>query len=136
MCASSVLLAKKGATMFSAALTSIKLHWRDFIPAAVLMIVVTAAIAAATLWPSGDRGQYAVVAPPSYDLGRTITMVQAAGGSIVYVGGLKNVVILHSADKNVVAALYHAGAWLVIDPHLLRGCAGFHRVSTSPGASA
>jgi hypothetical protein len=127
---------KEGATMLPAALTSVKLHWRDFIPAAALMIAVTAGIAVATLWPSGDRGQYAVIAPPSYDLGQTIALVQAAGGSIVDVGGLKNVVILHFADKNAVTALYHAGAWLVIDPQLLRGCAGFHQVSTSPGASA
>ncbi|WCT78588.1 hypothetical protein [Novosphingobium humi] len=122
--------------MLCAALTPVKQHWRDLIPAAALMIAVTAAIAVATLWPSGDRGQYAVIAPPSYDLGRTIGLVRAAGGSIVDVGGLTNVVILHSADKNAVNALYHAGAWLVIDPQLLRGCAGFHQVAISPGASA
>lgn len=122
--------------MLSAALTSVKRHWRDFIPAAALMVGVIAIIAVARLWPSGDRGQYAVIAPPSYDLGQTVRLVRAAGGSIVDVGGLKNVVILHSADKNAVAALYHAGAWLVIDPQLLRGCAGFHQISTSPGASA
>jgi hypothetical protein len=120
--------------MLSATLASTRPHWHDFVPAAILMIVITFGVFAATLWPSGDQDQYAVVAPPSYNLGRTIALVRAAGGGIVDVGGLKNVVIAHSADKNFVAALYRAGAWLVIDPQRLRGCIGFPQDSTSPGA--
>ena len=109
-------------------------HWHHFVPAAVLMIVITVGVFVATLWPSGDQGQYAVVAPPSYTLGRTIALVRAAGGGVVDVGGLKNVVIVHSANKNFVAASYRAGAWLVVDPQRLRGCIGFPQDSTSRGA--
>lgn len=120
--------------MLSEVFASTQSRWLDFVPAAVLMIVVTFGIFAAALWPSGDQGQYAVVAPPSYNLGRTIELVRAAGGGVVDFGGLQNVVIVHSADKNFVAALYGAGAWLVIDPQRLRGCIGFRRDSMSSGA--
>jgi hypothetical protein len=104
---------------------AIKRHWHDLAPAAALMIVSTFGICAATVWPTGDKDQYAVVAPPSYDLARTIGLVDAAGGDILEVGGSTNVIIAHSADKHFVAALYRAGAWLVIDPLHLRGCLGF-----------
>jgi hypothetical protein len=59
-------------------------------------------------------------------------LVHAAGGGIVEVGGLSNVLIVHSADQNFVAALYQAGAWLVIDPLKLRGCLGFSQDPASP----
>lgn len=118
--------------MFAANPASIKRHWHALAPAVVLMIVSSVGVSAATLWPSGERDQYAVVAPPSYNMGRTVQLVHAAGGDIVEVGGLTNVLIVHSADRNFVAALYQAGAWLVIDPLQLRGCLGFSQDSTWP----
>jgi hypothetical protein len=104
-----------------------KRGWRNFAPAIVLLIVSTAAIFVATLSPSGNRGQYAVVAPPWYTLAQTAGLVGMAGGDIVDVGGLANVLIVHSANPRFVRALYRAGAWLVIDPGRLRGCLGFER---------
>jgi hypothetical protein len=89
------------------------------------MLVTVFGILAATLWPSGGGGQYAVVAPPSYSLSRTIALARVAGGEIVDVGGPQNVIIVHSGRKNFVTALYGAGAWLVVDPQRLRGCLGF-----------
>lgn len=123
-------------TILSTILTSVDPRWRDFVPAVVLMIAINFGVFAATLWPSGDQDQYAVMAPPSYNLGRTIVLVRAAGGGVVEVGGIKNIVIAHSANKNFVAALYRAGAWLVIDPQRLRGCIGFSKNPKSPGASS
>jgi len=74
-------------------------HWLDFIPATVLMIIVTLGIIAATLWPSGDRHQYAVVAPPSHKLSRTIALVRAAGGGadLTRVGLHAGIVALQTA---------------------------------------
>jgi hypothetical protein len=108
---------------------AIKRRWHELAPAGALMIVSTIGVCAATVWPMGDHDQYAVVAPPSYDLARTIGLVDAAGGEIVEVGGSPNVIIAHSADKHLVAALYRSGAWLVIDPLHVRGCLGFPQPS-------
>jgi hypothetical protein len=96
--------------------------WRDFVPATALLVVSAVGIFAATLSPSADRGLYAVMAPPWYSVTQTVGLVSRAGGDLVDFGGLANVVIVHSANPRFVRALYRAGAWLVIDPVLLRGC--------------
>ncbi len=100
-------------------------HWRDLVPAVVLLFVGMFGLVAATLAPTGKDGQYAVIAPPWYDLRRTITLIQAAGGGVADIGGPQNIVIAHSEKPGFVGALYGAGAWLVIDPMQLRGCVGF-----------
>jgi hypothetical protein len=102
-------------------------EWRDLLPAAALLIVSTAAIVATALSPSGDRGQYAVVAPPWYTIGQTVELIVAAGGDLIDFGDLTNVVIVHSDRPAFVWALYRAGAWLVIDPVGVRGCFGFEQ---------
>jgi hypothetical protein len=99
----------------------------DFAPAIALLIVSTVGIFVAAFSPSGDHGQYAVVAPPWYGFAQTIGLIDAAGGDIVEFGDLTNIAIVHSANPGFVRALYHAGAWLVIDPLGLRGCFGFGR---------
>ena len=105
-------------------------RWLDLAPAIVLLIVSTVGIMVAALRPSGDHGQYAVMAPPWYSLGQTIGLVDTAGGQIVGFGDLRNVVIVHSDHPRFVRALYSAGAWLVIDPVGLRGCLGFDQDPT------
>jgi hypothetical protein len=104
--------------------------WRDFVPAAALLVVSSVGILVATLTPSADHGQYAVIAPPWYNLAQTVGLVGKAGGDLVDFGGLANVVIVHSANPSFVRALYRAGAWLVLDPVSLRGCLGFERDPT------
>ena len=105
-------------------------------PAAALLAVSAVAILLAGFSPTGANGQYAVVAPPWFDLGRTMQLADAAGGQTVDVGGLPNVVIIHSDDPTIVRALYAAGAWLVLDPGQLRGCLGITTlVDAKPGAS-
>jgi hypothetical protein len=96
-----------------------------WLPAAALLVVSAVAILLAGFGPTGAGGQYALVAPPWFDLGRTMQLADAAGGEIVDVGGLTNVVIVHSGDPQAVRALYAAGAWLVLDPGRLRGCLDF-----------
>jgi hypothetical protein len=54
----------------------------------------------------------------------TAEIIGFAGGSIVEGGRLPNVIIAHSNEAGFADALYHAGAWLVLDPVLLRGCLG------------
>jgi hypothetical protein len=101
--------------------------WQDFMPAMVLLIVSAAGIFVAALSPSGDYGQYVVVAPPWFSLAQTVGLVDMAGGDIVDVGGLPSVVIVHSTNPRFVQALHRAGAWLVVDPVRPRGCWGFER---------
>jgi hypothetical protein len=103
--------------------------WLDFAPAIALLIVSFGGIFIANFSPSGDRGQYAVVAPPWYNLTQTARLVGRAGGDIVDFGGLANVVIAHSEIPGFIPALYRAGAWLVIDPVAVRGCLGFAQIS-------
>jgi hypothetical protein len=76
------------------------------------------------LFPRPGQTQFAVFAAPWRGLVETAEMVAAAGGAIVDAGGLPNVVIAYSDDPAFVDALYRAGAWLVLDPLLLRGCLG------------
>ena len=104
-------------------------HWRDFAPAIALLVASAGAIFMAAFSPSGDRGQYAVLAPPWYSRAQTLKLAVMAGGDVVDVGNLVNVVIVHSESPEFVAALYHSGAWLVVDPLELRGCLGFKPTS-------
>lgn len=106
-----------------------RFRWRDLVPAGVLLCVGLVGLVIATLSPSGRDGQYAVVAPPWYDLPQTIALIRAADGGIVDAGGPNNVVIVHSVDPAFVDAAYRAGAWAVIDPMQLRGCVGFKPAS-------
>lgn len=77
--------------------------WRDFIPAAALLVFGLAGLGMAMLAPSGNGGQYAVVAPPWYDLRQTMALVQAADGLVSGTGGLANIVVAHS-DSPVSSA--------------------------------
>jgi hypothetical protein len=99
--------------------------WRDLLPAAALLFVGLFGLAAASFAPTGKDGQYAVIAPPWYDLRQTIALIQAADGGVADIGGPSNIVIAQSENPGFVHALYGAGAWLVIDPMRLRGCIGF-----------
>ncbi len=97
---------------------------KDLLPALGLLLFSTVSVFLATLRPAEDRDQFAVVAPPWYSLMQTAALVARAGGSIVGAGGYGNVIIAHSNHAAFQDALYQAGAWLVLDPLLLRGCLG------------
>lgn len=95
------------------------------LPALALLVVGLGGLMIATLVPTGAGGQYAVVAPPWYTLARTIALAQKAGGAVSDAGGPANIIIVHGRGAGFEQALYAAGAWAVIDPMHLRGCAGF-----------
>lgn len=91
----------------------------------MLLVLGLVGLVVATLMPTGKDGQYGVIAPPWYNLSRTIALIRQAQGDIAETGGPANIVIVHSRRPDFVRAAYAAGAWLVIDPVQLRGCAGF-----------
>jgi hypothetical protein len=98
--------------------------WSGLLPAAALLLSSVFATLLIGLAPAAGQTQLAVIAPPWWNLMQTAEMVGAAEGDVVDIGGLPNVVIAHSDDPGFVAALYRRGAWLVLDPVLLRGCLG------------
>lgn len=100
-------------------------HLRALWPALVLLVLGLGGLTAATVMPTGKDGQYAVIAPPWYALSDTITLIRRAHGDIAQTGGPANIIIAHATTPDFVRAAYGAGAWLVIDPMHLRGCAGF-----------
>jgi hypothetical protein len=99
--------------------------WAGLLPAATLLLSSTLGLLIIGSAPQAGQTQLAVVAAPWKSLVQTAEMIGAADGVIVEAGGLPNVIIAHSDDPGFVDALYRAGAWLVIDPILLRGCLGF-----------
>lgn len=99
---------------------------RHFLPALALALFSASSIFAVTLASPPQGGQMAVIAPPWFDLGETAAIVVNAGGRMVEVGGFGNVLVAYSEDPGFSAALYRAGAWLVVDPARLRGCLGLN----------
>lgn len=98
--------------------------WSGLLPSVALLFGSVFAALLVGLAPAAGQTQFAVIAAPWWSLSRTAELVGAAEGDILDVGGLPNVVIAHSDDPGFVAALYRRGAWLVLDPVLLRGCLG------------
>ena len=101
--------------------------WPDCGPALALLIVSAIGIMAGAFTPTGQYGQYAILAPPWYDFAQTVGLVDRAGGTIVGVTAMSALLIVHSDQQGFVRALYRAGAWLVVDPGHLRGCLGIER---------
>lgn len=95
------------------------------IPVILLLILSLLGPIAVGAAPRDGQTQFAVIASPWKALGDMVALVIEADGAVVDTGGLPNVVIAHSDDPGFVAAAYRAGAWLVLDPVLLRGCLGF-----------
>lgn len=96
--------------------------WRDFVPAAALLLVGLAALLIATISPSGKAGQYAVIVPPGQAMGEVMAVIQQAGGGILEMRDGSYFILAHSENPDFVSKLYRAGAWLVVDPMGLRGC--------------
>lgn len=92
----------------------------------VLLLVVFSLVGAlmAGLMPQTGQTQFAVIAAPWKGLDGMAGLVAAADGRIVDGGRLPNVIFAQSDRPGFAAALYRAGAWLVLDPVLLRGCLG------------
>jgi hypothetical protein len=100
--------------------------WADLIPATALLLFSILGAFMIGVAPRAGQTQLAVVAAPWKSLVQTAEMIGAAGGVVVDAGGLPNVIIAQSDAAGFVDALYRAGAWLVLDPILLRGCLSFN----------
>ena len=90
--------------------------WREFLPAAALLVCGLTLLLGAILMPTGRGGRYAVVAPPGFTLAQKVSLVQRAQGVIAEMRADQHIVIAYSDDPEFVYKLYDAGAWLVIDP--------------------
>jgi hypothetical protein len=101
--------------------------WSGLLPSVALLLCSTFAALLVGLAPTAGQTQFAVIGAPWWTLAQTAELVGAAEGDILDFGGLPNVVIAHSDDPGFAAALYRKGAWLVLDPVLLRGCLGVMR---------
>lgn len=98
--------------------------WSGLLTAIALLLGSVLAALLIGLAPAAGQTQLAVIAAPWWNLVQTMDMVGAAEGDVVDIGGFPNVVIAHSDDPGFAASLYRQGAWLVLDPVLLRGCLG------------
>jgi hypothetical protein len=96
--------------------------WGDLLPASILLLVTAFGALIVGLTPRAGQTQFAVVAAPWHNLVQTAEMVGVAGGAIVDAGRLPNVIIAHSDSPEFINAVRRAGAWLVLDPVVLRGC--------------
>jgi hypothetical protein len=94
------------------------------LPVVLLLLFSLLAAPVASLAPREGETQFAVIASPWQGFGDMMALVADADGTIVDAGRLSNAVIAHSDNPDFVGAAYRAGAWLVLDPVLLRGCLG------------
>lgn len=97
------------------------------LPAVLLLAFSLIGALVVGLVPRNGQSEFAVIGSPWRGLGEMAEMVAAADGSVVDAGGLPNVIFARSDSPGFAAALYRAGAWLVLDPALLRGCLGSGR---------
>jgi hypothetical protein len=94
------------------------------LPVFVLLLFSLFGPLAVGLMPRDGQTQFAIVAAPWKGAGEMVALVAAADGAILDAGGLPNVIFARSDSPDFAAAAYRAGAWLVLDPVLLRGCLG------------
>lgn len=86
------------------------------------MLASVVAIFISTLTADARSQEVAVIAPVWADAAEAAEIVARSGGSIVASAGLANVIIARSDHPDFISALYHSGAWLVLDAVKLRGC--------------
>jgi hypothetical protein len=94
---------------------------QSLIVVAALAVASVLAMAALQAQPR-DGTQVAAVFPPWTSDGGAIARVAQAGGLVVRRGIVDAIVVVQSDQPGLIARLYAAGAWLVIDPATLGGC--------------
>ena len=100
--------------------------WAGLLPALGLLVFTLFGALLAGLLPRADSDRFAVLAAPWQDATASAALVGQAGGAVLGLGpgGLGNLVIAHSTDRDFARAAYAAGAWLVLDGALLESCLG------------
>ncbi|MCB8881894.1 hypothetical protein ACELLULO517_16745 [Acidisoma cellulosilytica] len=96
--------------------------WKHLLPAGLLLLVSVLAILLLVAQPRPGQKEVAIVLPPWDGALQAAALVGRAGGALVDAGGLRNIFIVTSDRPDFVAALYRAGAWLVINPIAAHGC--------------
>ncbi|HWT62276.1 MAG TPA: hypothetical protein VN150_06780 [Ochrobactrum sp.] len=98
--------------------------WRmlDMLPAIALFLIGLTALVYAMLSPRGENGQYAVLMKPWASVSQVATLLSKADAKILSFNERMNVVVVYSARRDSIDALYDAGAWLVFEPAQLSGC--------------
>ncbi|NTI44792.1 hypothetical protein [Rhizobium rhizogenes] len=103
------------------------------LPALALLLVSAFGIGAMTYGNPVPDAQMAVIGPPWWKEDRMASLVAAAGGRMIAGGALPNIIVVRRAPEgerrpdepeDLVAALYAAGAWLVLDAPTQRSCRG------------
>jgi hypothetical protein len=94
---------------------------QSLIAVAALVVASVLAMAALQAHPR-DGAQVAAVFAPWTDDGGAIARVAQAGGLVVRRGIVDAIIVVQSDQPGLIARLYAAGAWLVIDPATLGGC--------------
>jgi hypothetical protein len=96
--------------------------WQHFVPAVLFLIVSVLAVMTMAAWPAPGLRQVAVMLRPGSDALQAEALAARVSGELVAVGGLPNVYIIAAERPDLVAALYHSGAWLVMNPLGAHGC--------------
>jgi hypothetical protein len=91
------------------------------VPFALLLasVLLTACLA---LKPMPDK-PVAALFPPWWSAARVMASAAGTNGAIVRFGGFQTVLILAAGGPDLTDRLRRAGAWLVVDPGILGGCA-------------
>ncbi len=99
-----------------------KVRAKDFAPAVLLLLGSALAMAFGAVRPADDASQVAAVFPPYATSADVMRAVARAGGRMVRTGIADYVVVVALDADASPAALYDAGAWLVMDPLKAGGC--------------
>ena len=101
-----------------------------FVPAILLLLLTLSAAGIASVVPAKGAHEVAVLLSPRTGLSDAANIIGRAGGQLVADGEFPNLIIAFSKGPDFAAALYRAGAWLVLDPLAAHGCGG--TVTTAP----
>jgi hypothetical protein len=99
--------------------------WAALRPALLLLAASLGGIAAAGAAAPRPAGAMAVIGAPWWDTARMAGLALAAEARLVDAGRFGNVLIVRRGageTGDLAAALYAAGAWLVLDAGSARGC--------------
>lgn len=89
--------------------------WRAGALGAALLLASTLVLGAVILSAAPDPGRgVVVVTAPWHSDAQAVGVVAGAGGDIVSGSRLANVLVAKSDEPDFIAALYEAGAWLVL----------------------
>jgi hypothetical protein len=97
-------------------------RWPHWLSPVALLLVSWIWIAALTFRVGPGDSVVAVIFPPWWTADRVFAAAAAADASIVRAGGFGPVLVVQPAATNGLQRLYHAGAWLAMNPTGIGAC--------------